>query len=324
MREEDSYSCLLALPPAATDPEHLAGEYLYSLQRAVAARSNDDADQFPAILIREDTPSRQAWLELVDATVAELKDDLLAKVVLARRSDFQLSLKLSVYDLVQRVSARLSRSYIFVYQPQPETAFVSGSPERLFRIRGRELASEAMAGTIRSGKATEEMDRLRDELLRCNKNRTEQGFVIQSVSESLESLCDRLDVAVEPEVVRLPTVQHLRTNIMGRLNDRVSLYDVIDALHPTPAVGGVPRRQALRYIRQVEPIDRGWYAGAVGCIGRHESEFAVGIRSALIDRDRMSLFAGAGIVSESEPNAEWDELEHKTATLLNLFARSSE
>ncbi len=123
----------------------------------------------------------------------------------------------------------------------------------------------------------------------------------------------------EPRILKLRLLQHLKCDIEAELKPGVCDWQLLEALHPTPAVGGAPREAALAFIRENEPYERGWYAGACGMLSRETSEFAVAIRSARIRGQRVTLFAGAGIVAGSEPAAEWAELDNKIANVLSLL-----
>ena len=123
----------------------------------------------------------------------------------------------------------------------------------------------------------------------------------------------------EPRILKLRLLQHLKCDIEAELKPGVCDWQLLAALHPTPAVGGAPREAALAFIREFEPYDRGWYAGACGMLSRETSEFSVAIRSARITARGISLFAGAGIVAGSEPAAEWAELDNKIANVLSLL-----
>jgi menaquinone-specific isochorismate synthase len=119
--------------------------------------------------------------------------------------------------------------------------------------------------------------------------------------------------------MKLARGRHLRSKVRGTLEDGVTDAALLDAMHPTPAVGGHPRSEALEQIRTLEPFDRGWYAGPVGWIGQEASEFAVGIRSGLVRGRTLALFSGAGIVAGSVPEEEWAEIEQKIGDFTGIF-----
>ena len=139
-----------------------------------------------------------------------------------------------------------------------------------------------------------------------------------AIRSTLDALCTSTRMPQHRTEMRLSKGRHLHSRIEGRLREGVSTARLLTALHPTPAVGGVPTGAALDLIRECEDFDRGWYAGPVGWIGADDAEFAVAIRSGLVEDDRLSLYSGAGIVRGSEPEAEWDEIEQKIENFLSL------
>jgi len=139
---------------------------------------------------------------------------------------------------------------------------------------------------------------------------------VQALREGLTPFCEELSIPEEPELMRMANIQHLRTPITGRLRCHPNVLSVVAALHPSPAVGGWPRAEALQAIERLEGIDRGWYAGPIGRIGLNgDGEFAVGLRSALIRGEVAQLYAGAGIVHGSDPGREYAETETKLRPL---------
>lgn len=276
--------------------------------------------ELPAIITRHDLPDHEGWMDMVNTTLSEIDRGAIEKAVLARRSEFDLSGPLDHARYLESLLEVNRYSYGFLFEPQPNTAFVAASPERLFCLDGESLHTEALAGTISRFNGSSNDSDMERRLLNSLKDRAEQRYVIDSLVENLDPISKRLRVAPEPEVIRLAQVMHLRSVISAELNPRVGAGLVLRALHPSAAVCGMPRAGAKQLIRNLEPFDRGWYAGAVGCLSRERNEFAVAIRSALIRESTVSLFVGAGIVSRSDPELEWQELEQKLATGLQLLS----
>ena len=135
---------------------------------------------------------------------------------------------------------------------------------------------------------------------------------------ALNRMCGFLTADKEPALLKLPRCQHLITTFKGKLRKGVKDSELLEKLHPTPAVGGFPTERALRDIAKLEPFDRGWYAGPLGWIAKDSSQFVVGIRSGLTDGKRLHLFSGAGIVEGSVPEKEWEEIENKISDFVTL------
>ncbi|HEY8432577.1 MAG TPA: isochorismate synthase, partial [Sandaracinaceae bacterium] len=192
--------------------------------------------------------------------------------------------------------------------------FVGATPERLFVKRGRSIVTEAIAGSVAAGPDAERA------LLASDKDRREHAFVVAHVLERLAPLCEALSAPSEPSVRRLPNVLHLHTPIRGTLRPGVSAPALAAALHPTPAVCGVPAGAALAHLAEHEAHPRGWYAGPVGWIDAEgDAELVVALRSGVVRGASAWLYAGGGIVEGSELDAEWAESELKLRPLLDAI-----
>jgi isochorismate synthase len=206
--------------------------------------------------------------------------------------------------------------------------FLGASPERLVRLHGGLLATSCLAGSIGRGADADADQALGARLLSSAKDLTEHAVVSEMLAESLAPICESLEVAPQPGLLRLSNVQHLYTPIHGTLalrpdGTRPCILDLVARLHPTPAVGGYPRSEALALIRRLEQLDRGWYAGPVGWLDHYgEGEFAVAIRSALLRAGEANLFAGCGIVGNSDPESEYRESCLKLKAMLGALTAS--
>ena len=159
------------------------------------------------------------------------------------------------------------------------------------------------------------------ELLTSDKDQREHDIVRKSIRQKLHQFVDHLNVDTQASILRLANKQHLRSNVQGTLKEGVDDGMLLKRLHPTPAVGGYPTDNALPEIARIEPFNRGWYAAPVGWIGADSAQFAVGIRSGLVEGKELSLFSGAGIVRGSDPDAEWREVENKIQDFIGILER---
>ena len=260
---------------------------------------------------RKNLPDRNEWDAAVNRTLDQLSGDGLSKLVLARKTSFEFTGELDPLSCLYALGPWSDRCYRFCFMPAPERAFLGASPELLYRREGNRIASEAVAGTCGRGDAAISDRRLAHGLLGNEKERREHDFVVRGVRESIAGLCGSLTAGGDLSVVKLRQCQHLMRAFRGVLRPGVGDVDLLKALHPTPAVGGYPSERALRHIEESESFDRGWFAGPVGWVGHDAAEFAVAIRSGLVDGTTLSVFAGAGIVAGSEPADEWHELDCK-------------
>ncbi len=268
--------------------------------------------------------SREAWREAVEAALAAIAQERLHKVVLARAEVRRFPAAPDPVAVLEALYRRHPEAYCFLYEPTPGVAFVGASPELLTRVgpKGR-LATAALAGTAPRGATPQEDAALGKALRQSDKDRREHALVVEAIRRALEPLTLALEVPTSPRLRRLPQVQHLETPIQGTLRPGVGLLQVAEALHPTPALGGMPREAALRFIARHEPVPRGWYAAPLGILFPDGTgELAVGIRSALLLGERVVLYAGAGIVAGSDPDREWDETALKMTTMREALAEA--
>jgi menaquinone-specific isochorismate synthase len=275
--------------------------------------------QLPSLIDRVDSPNFPDWNRNIDAVSLELSDLQVDKVVLARRSTLTFAAPIQPQSILLALRLENPHSYHFCFQINPTTAFIGTSPERLYYRRDRCFQTEAIAGTRHRGGSIQIDRELSDNLRNSPKDLREHRLVVENLQGILTELCDSVKIDRQATILKLNKVQHLYTQCQGILKPDLTDADILPILHPTPAVGGFPRARALKLIQQLEPFERGWYAAPVGWVGYHEAEFAVAIRSGLVDGDRLLLFAGAGIVRGSQADEEWAEIENKICHFTDLF-----
>ena len=203
----------------------------------------------------------------------------------------------------------------------PEAAFIGASPELLVRRSGAGVSPVALAGSTRRSSDPAVDHHLGEQLLRSDKERREHRVVAERIVRRLRSHAVWVEATAEPEVVKIANIQHLATPIIAQLSDPRSAIELAGMLHPTPAVGGEPWSAAAPALRELEAMDRGWYAAPVGWMDATEDgEFCVALRSALLRDREAHLFAGVGVVAGSDPEAELAETEVKLGALLPLLA----
>ena len=264
-------------------------------------------------------PDRAGWDAAVTRTLDLLSAGALDKLVLARKSTFSFSTAVDPLACLQALLPGATHCYRFCFIPAEGRAFLGVSPERLYRREGRRVLCEAVAGTRSRGNGAPLDQRLERNLMRNDKERREHEFVVRGVREAVSRLCRSLTERAGLSVVKLWRCQHLMSLFQGVLHAGVGDADLVNALHPTPAVGGYPTDRAIPRIEEAETFDRGWYAAPVGWAGRDGAEFAVAIRSGLVEGSTMSVYAGAGIVPGSEAGSEWQELDCKISHFVHAL-----
>lgn len=257
--------------------------------------------------------SAPQWERAVEAAVARIRAGGLRKVVLARDLHATASAGIDERLLLSRLAARYPDCYTFAC-----AGLVGATPELLIRRQGREISSLVLAGTAPRSHDPAQDAALGSALLASAKNAEEHEYAAAGVREALAPLCDRLTVAPRPSLLRLANVQHLATAVSGRLTaarhpgTAQSVLALVDALHPTAAVCGTPAEAAMELIRELEGMDRGRYAGPVGWVDIWgNGEWGIALRCAELDGPQARLFAGCGIVADSDPAAELAEAQTK-------------
>lgn len=263
-------------------------------------------------------PEEGQWMELLKNLLGEIEAEGLSKVVMARRSEFPHA-GCDPFALAAALKTAHETASIFLVQFEAGAAFVGATPELLFSREGGRIYSEAVAGTRPRGKDAATDLALEKELVESVKEQHEFAFVKRSIEEALDGYVTTFDWRGKSGVLKTKVVQHLHHCLEGALRVDCSDQQLIDALHPTAAMGGAPRSDALAYLKEHESFERGWYASPLGFTSHQFAEFVVGIRSALVEEKRLSLFAGAGIVSGSDPRSEWSELNAKTQTVRSIL-----
>jgi len=254
----------------------------------------------------------KTYPEAVRAALGQIAKGGLEKIVLARAKDLTAQEPFHPLSVLNGLRQRFPDCCSFSLANGRGQSFIGASPERLLRVRAGGLLTDAQAGSVRRGATASEDAALAAGLLRDEKELREHRLVTASIAGSMGSIGIQLEYPDRPAVRRLANVQHLHTPMRADLPPDRRLLDVLARLHPTAAVGGVPREAALAGIREGEGFARGLYAGAVGWIdAKGDGEFFVALRSALIDGARARLYAGGGIVAGSQPEKEFAETELK-------------
>lgn len=246
------------------------------------------------------------WRATVRDAVAAIDAGRIEKVVLAREVRAHARRDFDPVCALQQLRESHGTSYVFGYW-NGSSAFIGATPERLVRVDGARVQASSLAGSVSRGTTPEHDASQAAALLASDKDRAEHEFVRRALFTGLARLCDEVTADETPSLLSLPNVHHLHTAVHARLRDGHTLLQLVAQLHPTPAVGGEPRNTALRFIREHEGMDRGWYAAPIGWLQRDRGEFAVALRSALIRGDDALMFAGCGVVADSDPDQEYAE-----------------
>ena len=261
--------------------------------------------------------SASGFVKATEEAISRIENSELEKVVLARDLVMPLSGKPDLTEVIARLHERYPHCWTYLVEGN-----FGASPELLLRAQSGEVSARVLAGT--AGRGTDpDVDRaIADGLAHSSKNKHEHEFAVQSLIQELSPVCDDLETDKEPFSLALPDLWHLASDVRGRLKQGVTLLDAIARLHPTAAVAGTPRDKAQAVIAELEPFDRGGYAGPVGWISADGSgELAIALRGGRVEQNpwQIRAFAGCGIVSESDPKAELAETELKFKAVRYAF-----
>lgn len=259
------------------------------------------------------------WKQTVEKVVLEMNNSELDKIVLARELRVVFQNRIASEKVLKTLMDEQPTSYIFSFEAGGD-CFIGATPERLIKKKGNEVFSVCLAGSIARGKTSKEDERLGDELLHDPKNLMEHQYVVSAITNALKTVCDHVNVPNGPEIMKIRHIQHLYTPVKGLCKKDVTIFDFVEKLHPTPAMGGFPKEKAIDKIREIEGLERGLYAGPLGWVDSHgNGEFAVGIRSALIQGNEASLFSGCGILEDSQAESEYQETAIKFNPMLSAL-----
>ena len=302
--------------PAAMAERWVARESAQPAQRVARESARPAEARWPRRI--EVTPcwERPGWRAAVEAILAEIRAGRLDKAVLSRQVVLEADRPFGRAALLGRLAARGSGAYLYA-----SGGFVGASPELLVARSGGTARSRPLAGTVPRGAGAAEEARQLARLRASAKEALEHRLVLDAVAGGLAKAADLVEVAAT-QVVSLPTVAHLATEVTATLGDPPpTALDLLALLHPTPAVAGTPREVAVDLLARLEPSGRGLYAGPVGWMDANgDGEWALALRCASLAGSNARLFAGAGIVAGSDPDAEWDETTSKLRAIFEVLS----
>jgi menaquinone-specific isochorismate synthase len=264
--------------------------------------------------------AHSVWKNTITRAKDRIRQGEFHKIVLAREVPIKLHRRPEPTRMLNFLRNEYPTCYTFMMRMNRNAIFLGSTPEKLVAFRSTFMLTDGLAGTISRGKTASEDTVLERRLLHSDKDLREHGFVVQAIGDRLREVTHNLSYPNHPGIRKYPNVQHLYTPISASINKDTHPLDIVEKLHPTPAVGGFPREKTVDQIQPLEQIDRGWYAGPVGWINTNgRGEFCVAIRSGIILEKQARFFAGCGIVADSDPQGEWDETNLKLIPMLTAL-----
>jgi menaquinone-specific isochorismate synthase len=275
-------------------------------------------------VVKETEVAPEEWKTALEEVVSKLKAGEMEKVVLARKMLMTFKDKPSSDEVIQNLWDEQRDSFIFSMEVA-NSCFLGASPERLVKKEGDAILSTCLAGSIARSSDPEEDRLLGESLLRDEKNRHEHHLVVEMIKDVLGQHCSEVQMPKGPDLMKVRDIQHLYTPVKGKAEKGTSILTFVSQLHPTPALGGVPRDKAMETIKQAEKMDRGLYAAPMGWMDAYgNGEFAVAIRSGLIFKDEAYLFSGCGVVSDSTAESEYRETQIKFKPMLRALGGNTD
>lgn len=271
------------------------------------------------VLMKMEERFKEYYLDAVSHVTKLIHEKEAHKVVIARSLALSFAETVSSPSAMYHVSKEQPESFLFGLE-LGNNLFFGATPERLVKVDRQKALSTCLAGSVRRGETAIEDQQLGADLLKDAKNREEHQYVVEMISSIFNEHCDEVKVPKQPKLMKIRDIQHLFTPVEGRLKQGQGLLQLVKELHPTPALGGEPRGDAMSIIRMVEQMNRGYYAAPIGWIDAEgNGEFAVAIRSALLNQKQAYLYAGGGIVAESTPDSEYTETLVKFRPMLRTL-----
>ncbi len=307
--------------------EALAQRVLAAHGRFSSFSYSEQIDERPAISFTEarEVGPDGGYQDAVKTALERIGENRYEKIVLARAIDVTANEPFAPLDILSRLRERYASCYCYSIANGQGKSFIGATPERLVRVDNGVLTTEALAGSCARGSSVRGDAMLSRELLASDKNLREHRSVSESIQNRLNKLGIDIEIPETPGLLKLANVQHLKSPLIARLPEQVHIMDLMEALHPRQAVGGRPRARACPDISELEAFERGLYAGALGWFDAEgDGDMVVGLRSGLFEDKQARLYAGAGIVSGSDPDDEYRETELKIAALQEAIAVAEE
>lgn len=280
------------------------------------ARSEQSYGPLSKLNFEPGSMDADGFMTAVADAVEHIRKHDIDKVVLAREINAELPAEFDIRATLKRLATRFSSCWTYSVD-----GTFGASPELLVRVANGQVSARVLAGTAGRGTDPSIDIAISQALSASAKNRSEHAYAVDSLVRSLTPYCTAIETDAEPFSLALPNLWHLASDVQGVLRDNASSIDLAAALHPTAAVAGTPTNLAQQMILQLEPFDRGRYAGPVGWIGADgDGEWAIALRGAQISGTKVTAYAGCGIVAESDPAAELAETELKFSPIRNAFA----
>jgi len=268
--------------------------------------------KYTELFSRFDKPKKSDWISLFQKIGNKFQDQTLKKIVPARKSTIDMTEPIDILDFLKKTIK--DSNYNYMIRTSEHSAFMGSSPERLVLFENNKFITEAIAGTRPKN--------LAHELTESAKDLYEHSLVVDDIIEKLKPFSSNI-ISEKISIIDAKNLSHLKTKIIATPST-TNIFNVIESLHPTSAGCGMPKRESINFLRENESFDRGLFATPFGVFNRKFTDISVAIRCCQIEKSRIDLFAGAGIIPQSDPENEWMELELKIQPYLDILGIKNE
>lgn len=267
----------------------------------------------------DDPDSKKDWSRVADKAIDAIRHKDFRKLVVSRKHNCKIESSIDTRNVLSALADRYPACTVISYA-EAGCQFISVTPERLLSLSAGRLQSDAIGGTLSEDEAAQYTGVAGDQSALAAKLKDEHDIIVEDICYRLEPVCESLKLPAVPNLKKLHNLYHLETPVSGELKSDQTVLSLTDQLHPTPAIAGFPSAQSIKWLRDNENHRRGWYAGAFGLMhGEQSGEVSVLLRCALFSGSEVNVYAGAGLVSESDVDMEWQETELKMNTILDFF-----
>jgi len=260
----------------------------------------------------------ESLLNKINEAQSSINNKDLIKIVISNILTYDVE-NINYTRILEKLSSNYPSCSIFFYKLKNKGIFFGASPEMILKKETNKISIDALAGTISSGNTEKEIKNNSDFLYQNFKINEEHDIVVMGIKKSLLKIGIN-SRSSKKEIMKLKNLLHLKTSITAKVKEEINILDILDEITPTPALSGYPKNKSIEKINELENFDRGWYAGPIGWINSNcESEFYAGLRSAYVNKNKINLFAGAGITLNSNPLEEIKEIDNKLQAINKII-----
>jgi menaquinone-specific isochorismate synthase len=315
-KEKSSWLVINIIIKKNDEPEVLINCLLEQLELLNKTKTISE-DNNAGIKTFENVSDQVEWKKLISDAVSKINEGLFRKVVFSRRIIAAISTTPFFKKILQKLQDNYNNCTIFLYRTGNSLIF-GATPEQLLKLKNDELEFDALAGSAKRGETKEDDDTIACSLLNDKKNTEEHNHVIEFIKDTSSQFVRNMSQS-DTVIKKFSNIQHLYTPIRAQIKSAKQIYNLIDEIYPTPAICGYPKETSFNYINENEKFDRGLFSGIIGFISPEEVDLVVAIRCALMNNNKLYIYAGCGIVKDSDPLSEFEETEIKMKPILSLF-----